>query len=165
MGSSANITLGTRDERTGDGDALLLAAGQLGGAMREALAQADLLDELLEPDGVGLAAGELERQRDVLGRGQHRQQVEELEDEADVVAAQLRQLVVVHARDVLAGDGDLTRGGLVEAGEDVHERRLARARGAHDGGQPTTSDVERDAAQGVDGGVAARRSGARRREP
>ena len=45
-------------------------------------------------------------------------------------------------------------GGLVEAGEDVHERRLARARGAHDGGQPTTSDVERHAAQGVDGGVA-----------
>ena len=57
-------------------------------------------------------------------------------------------------RDVLAGDGDLARGGLVEAGEDVHERRLARARRAHDGGQPAASDVERDAAQGVDGGVA-----------
>ena len=45
-------------------------------------------------------------------------------------------------------------GRLVEAGEDVHERRLARARRAHDGGQAARGDVDRDAAQRVDGGVA-----------
>ena len=49
---------------------------------------------------------------------------------------------------------DLARGGLVEPGEDVHQRRLARARRAHDGGQAAGGDVDRDAAQGVDGRVA-----------
>ena len=47
----------------------------------------------------GFDAGELQRQHDVLGRRQHRQQVEELEDEADVVAAQLRQRRVVETAD------------------------------------------------------------------
>ena len=34
VGSSANITRRARDERAGDGDALLLAAGELGRAVR-----------------------------------------------------------------------------------------------------------------------------------
>ena len=45
-------------------------------------------------------------------------------------------------------------GGLVEPGEDVHQRRLARARRAHDRGQPAVGDVDGDAAQRVDRGVA-----------
>ena len=45
-------------------------------------------------------------------------------------------------------------GRLVEAGEDVHERRLARARRAHHGRELAALDVEVDAAEGVDGGVA-----------
>ena len=45
-----------RDERAGDGDALLLAAGELGRAVGEAVAEADRLDQLLEPLRVGLAA-------------------------------------------------------------------------------------------------------------
>ena len=49
---------------------------------------------------------------------------------------------------------DLTRGRLVEPGEDVHERGLAGARRAHDRGQAAFGDVDRHAAQGVDGGVA-----------
>ena len=44
--------------------------------------------------------------------------------------------------------------GCVEAGEDVHERRLARARRAHHGRQAAAGDVDRDAAQGVDRGIA-----------
>jgi hypothetical protein len=126
VGSSANITLGRETDRG---------------------------DDLVQPGRVGLAAGELERQRDVLGRREHREQVEELEDEPDVVAAQLRQRRVVEIADVDAGDRHLARSGLVEAGEDVHERRLARARRAHDGRQATGGDVDRDAAQRIDGRV------------
>src|SRR3954447_7932931 len=114
--------------------------------MREAVTEADRLDQLLEPPWVRFAAGELERQRDVLGRGEHREQVEELKDEADVVAPQFRQLRVVEAADVDAGDGDLTGGGRVEAGEDVHQRGLARARWTHHRGQLAGGDVDRDAA-------------------
>ena len=65
---------------------------------------------------------------DVLLGVQHREQVVELEDEADVLAPQVRELVVVHARDLLAGDVTRAARRLVEPGEDVHQRRLARAR-------------------------------------
>ena len=53
-----------------------------------------------------------------------------------------------------AGDRDVARCGRVEPGEDVHERRLAGARRAHDRGQATLGDVDRHTPQGVDGGVA-----------
>ena len=39
-------------------------------------------------------------------------------------------------------------------GEDVHQRRLARARGAASRGRLSECDIERDAAKGVDGRVA-----------
>ena len=42
---------------------------------------------------------------------------------------------------------------LVEPREDVHQGRLARARRAHDGRRLGRRDVDRHAAQGVDGGV------------
>ena len=57
-----------------------------------------------QPLRVGLAAGELQRQQDVLLGAQHRQQVEELKDEADLVAAQLGQLAVVEVAEVDAVD-------------------------------------------------------------
>ena len=105
------------------------------------------------PARVGLAPGDLERQEDVLLRGEHRQQVEELEDEADVVAAQRGQPGVIEAGDLDVADPHLPLVGLVEPGQDVHERGLARARRAHDGRQPLRPHVEIYAAQGVDRGV------------
>ena len=53
-----------------------------------------------------------------------------------------------------AVDRDLAGGRLVEPGEDVHEGRLAGARGAHDAGELAALDVEVDAAEGVDRRVA-----------
>ena len=143
-----------RDERAGDRDALLLAAGELGRAVAEPLGEADLVGELAHPLAVRLAAGEREREHDVLGRREHRQQVEELEDEADVLTPQEREVVVGELRDVLAGDRHAALGRAVEAGEDVHQRRLAGARRAHDGGQLAGGDAEVDAAQRVDAGLA-----------
>src|SRR3712207_7369901 len=55
---------------------------------------------------VGPLAGDLERQEDVLLGREHREQVEELEDEADVAAPQLRQRGVVELRDLGAVDRD-----------------------------------------------------------
>ena len=48
-------------------------------------------------------------------------------------------------------DLDGAAGRRVEAGEDVHERRLARAGRPHDRGELAGGHVERDAAQRVDG--------------
>ena len=75
-------------ERAGDRDALLLAAGELGRAVRAPVLQADLVEQVLEEVLVRLRPGEREREGDVLLGGQHRQQVEELEDEADVACAE-----------------------------------------------------------------------------
>ena len=86
------------DQGAGDGDPLLLAAGELRGPVGAAVLEADGADQLLDPLLVGLAAGDRERQHQVLLGAEDRQQVEELEDEAELVAAQLGQLAVVEAR-------------------------------------------------------------------
>ena len=68
-----------------------------------AACQADHLEQLvgapaaLADAGAGDAQGDL----DVLVGGEQRQQAEGLEDEADLVPPQLRQLRVVHRRDVV----------------------------------------------------------------
>ena len=119
-----------RGERARHRDALLLAARELRGPMRAPVAEADRRDQPLDPLGVGLHAGDRERQHDVLLRRQHRDQVEELEDEAELVAAQLGERGVVEPGDLRAVERDRARGRPVEPGEDVHQGRLARARRA-----------------------------------
>ncbi len=111
----------------------------------------------VEPGLVGrLAPGDPQRQRDVLLGREHREQVEELEDEAELVAAQLREPLVVELRDVDAARRlDRAPGRPVETGEDVHERRLPGARRAHDRGEASLREADGHAA-------AARR---RRRRP
>ena len=72
VGSSAKMISGRLRQRPGDGDALLLATGELGRPVREAVAETDGVDDGVEPLRVGLAAGERQRQRDVLDRGERR---------------------------------------------------------------------------------------------
>ena len=86
---------GAAGERSCDRDPLLLPAGQFRRSMLQAVLQPDGLDDLVEPRGVGLAAGESGGECDVLRRGQCRDEVERLEDEPDPVAAQLREPAVV----------------------------------------------------------------------
>ena len=122
--------------------------------MVEAVPETDVCDDLLEPAVLGLLPGDREREHDVLPRVQHREQVEELEDEADVLPAELRQVVVAERRDLGPRDLYLPGGRLVEAREDVHQRGLARAGRAHDGRQARLLDVDRDAPECVDGRLA-----------
>ena len=83
----------------GHRDPLLLAARQLARAVRRAgRARPTVSITRVEPRLVGLAAGEGQRQRDVLVGGERRHQVEGLEDEADLVPAQLGELLVVERR-------------------------------------------------------------------
>jgi hypothetical protein len=73
---------GTVAQGARDGDALLLAAGELGGTVIEAGTKADLVEELGAADGISLS-GEAGREFDVLERGEFREEVIGLEDEAD----------------------------------------------------------------------------------
>src|SRR3954454_6375890 len=145
---------GLARERAGHRDALLLAARELGRPVGEAVAQADGVDELVEPLRVRPLAGDRQRQHDVLARVEDRQEVERLEDEADALAAQLGEPAVVERGDLDAVQDDRPGGRAVEAGEDVHQRRLARAGRAHDRREAALREVDRHAVERADGGLA-----------
>ncbi len=71
----------------------------------------------------------------VLFGSKHRQQIEALEDETDLMAAQQGELVVVHAGQILAVEHDVSASGRIKSGQRVHQRGFARAGGAHDDGE------------------------------
>ena len=60
-------------------------------------------------------------------------QIEALEDEAEAFAADAGELRLAQPRDIDALEEVVAARRPVEAAEDVHERRFARARRAHDG--------------------------------
>jgi hypothetical protein len=114
----------------------------------------DLLDELVEPLPLRLLSRERQRQHDVLLRAEHRQQVEELEHEPHMAAAEERELAVTHPRELLALDRHLSRGRPVEPRQDVHQGRLAGRGWPHHGRELAGRYLERHAAQRLDGRVA-----------
>ena len=134
-------------ERPGDRDALLLAAGELRGAVAGAVAEPDLRERLADRGAAEAPAGEPRGQRDVLRRGQRAEQVERLEDEADVVAPQRRERALAHRAEVAAAELRAARRGAVEPGGDLQQRRLAGARRPHHGGERPAVEGERDAVE------------------
>ena len=143
--------LGLVDERARDRHALLLSAGELA---RLVVLPARQAHDGEAPPRLLLALPRRvtavrvdQRQLDVLERRRAREQVEGLEDEADLPVADLRPLVAVELRDVHAVEKVAARGRPVEAADDVHERALAGARRAHDGHELARRDRERDAVE------------------
>src|SRR5262249_14423491 len=80
-------------------------------------------------------------------RARTRQQVEGLEDEPDLPVAEPGLRVDVEARDVLPVEAVAAFTRPIEQAEHVHERRLARARRAHDGHELAALDPQRDAVE------------------
>ncbi len=82
---------GVGDDRARHGDALLLAAGELGRVMAGAVEDADGVERGAGALAARLAgqAGVGERELDLGERAHPRDEVEGLEDEADLVAAQV----------------------------------------------------------------------------
>jgi hypothetical protein len=99
-----------------------------------AVAQPDQLQQLVDPLGVlrGPLAVDQRRQQHVLGRGQGGQQVEELEDEAEDLAAQLGQLAVAEVVEAATGDRRRAPVRPIQRAEDVQQRALPRAGRPHD---------------------------------
>ena len=141
-------------QRAGDGDALLLAAGELGRAVLEPVAEADGVDDVVEPLLVGLASGERQRECDVLDRVQGRNQVVRLEDEADLVAAHLRELLLVQSGELDVAEEHLPRCERVESGDAMQQSRLAGTRRAHDRGVRPALEVDIDIVEGAHLGLA-----------
>ena len=150
VGSSANMIVGRATQAAGDRDPLLLAARQLA----RAGGRAGRAGRARRPagrttPGRRAATAEVDRQQDVLPGGEHRQQVEGLEDEADVVAAEAGQRGVVQRGELAPGDDHRPGRRRVQPGQAVHQRGLARSGRAHDRGEPAGGDVQVDAVQGV----------------
>jgi hypothetical protein len=142
---------GVADQRTGDGHALLLTAGELAREVIEAMLHLDLRQHGL---GLGLhvrgdeALAIGQREADVLEDGQLADQVEGLEDEADLAVADAGALVAGEVADVVAVEPVLAAGRRVEEAEDREERRLAAARGAGDADVLAVRDFEVELMEG-----------------
>src|SRR5438067_1860310 len=67
------------------------------------------------------------RHRHVLRRGELGQQMMKLKDEADVVIAESRELVIRHRRELGVAYADAPRVGTIESAEEMEQRRLADA--------------------------------------
>src|SRR5438477_8874503 len=137
------------DDRARDGDALLLAAGELAGSVVGAIREVDQLEREID---ASLALrfrerSEEERQLDVLRRRQHRHQVVELEDEPDVAGPPGGPSALPHATDVLAGDAHRPRGGLIDSRDQVEQRGLSRTGRTHQRLERAFRNVEVDAVE------------------
>ncbi len=93
-------------QRPGDRDPLLLATRKLGRPVRGPVAEPDPFEhgEGAVTGGAGPHAGHQQRELDVLGGGEHGDQVEALEDEAHALGPVLGPTAVGHAVDVFAVD-------------------------------------------------------------
>lgn len=144
--------VGVGDEGAGDGDALLLAAGEGIRAVAEAVGEFEVGHELagFEVGGGAVAAVEHEGEEDVFFGGERGDEVEGLEDQADAAAAEEGEGFVGEGGEVGAGDEDVAGIGLGEAGHEVEEGAFARATGTHDGEEGSAADIEGDAGEGGD---------------
>jgi hypothetical protein len=100
---------------------------------------------------VGGDAGVDEGEFHITEGGGTRKEVERLEDKADFVVANPRELVVVHVAHVGSIEFIGAGGGGVEASDDIHEGGLAGTGRSHDGDVFTRLDVRGDFAKGMDG--------------
>ena len=122
--------------------------------MAEAVAESEALHDRVEPHAVCVAAGDVDRQSDVLDSGQGWNEIEGLEDKPYPVTSQLSELLVIEDAKVLIADEYLPRGQVVESGHAMHQRGLTRPAGAHDCGVPALLKLNRHAVDCGDGGVA-----------
>ena len=79
------------------------------------------------------------------------QEVEGLEDEADLPVANTGELVVGEVADLNAVQPVLAFGGRVQAADEVHERRLPAPRRTHDSHELTWLDLQIHSPQSSDG--------------
>src|ERR1700676_1746231 len=86
------------------------------------------------------------RQLDVFAGGSSRKQIEALKDKSDLAVANVGKLVAVEARNICSIKQITPSRRAVEATENIHESRLARAARAHERDEFALLDVQRDTA-------------------
>ena len=137
---------GPVDDRPGDRQPLPLAAAEGRREASQPVAEAELAEELLRagPRLGPRRARELGRDQDVVANRQVVEQLEELEDEADLRPPEPGSVRLAEPVDADAVEVDLAAGRPVQPADQVEQGRLAAARRAHDRGHPPGLDVERE---------------------
>ena len=106
----------------------------------------DAIERFLGPHRVLRNLG---HQRNVLARGQHRDQVVGLEHEADLVKPEAGELALSQSVDTPVGEPDLAAVDPVEATDGVEERRLAAAGGRRETHEASLPDLEADVVEAL----------------
>ncbi len=138
-------------QRASDADALLLAAADLRWIAILLRGQPDQIEQRQHGGfDVGTArTGQFERQRDVVEHRARRQQVEVLEDHADLAAC-LAQRTGRQQHQVAPADDDIAFVRPREQVDGAHERALAGAASADDAEHLALRDRQVDVAQRID---------------
>ena len=139
-------------QRTGDGHALLLAAGKFARLVFLFAFQPQFVQQHIRAAAAfGVAdAGIYGRQGNVVARRNGAEQVVALENKAEAFAAQRGQFVRRHFGGFGAGDGISAAGGRVQQAENVHQRGFAGARLPDNGDKIALFDGKVDVFQHVD---------------
>src|SRR5262249_54386103 len=132
----------TARDRARHRHALLLAPRELHGVVMSALAQAYLVEERPRAFERAGTAAQREGPRHVLEGGERGDEMEGLEDVADGVAPESREVVLVEAGEIHIVDDDAARRRPVEARDETEQGRLAAARGARDGCELARGNLE-----------------------
>ncbi len=130
-----------------DGHALLLAARELRRIVVRARRQLHVFEESPRTFARVAAAGNLQRREHVLKRRHRRDEVEGLEDEAELAAAEPRQRVLAHARNLFAVDENAPRRRRVKPCDETEQSGLAAARRPDDGDELAVGNLQVKLAQ------------------
>src|SRR5690242_19763075 len=134
--------LGMGRQRSGDGDALLLPAGELIGTMMGVVQESNglqhFVDALLAVGGFD--AGQEQRHLDIFIGCQGWDEREELEHKSNGVLAQIRPLVAIEAGRVLPIDQDITTCWLIEQTNELQQGSLAGPRRSNESSELTVID-------------------------
>ncbi len=133
----------------GHRDPLAFAAAERGRVDVLAVRDAEFVQQFQGPAArlLGRGAGQLGGQGDVVEGREVVDQIEELEDHADVAAAEQGQPVLVQLPEVLALYPDGAGGRPVQPGHHVQQGGLAAPRGPHHGDRLTRADPQVDAVE------------------
>ena len=144
-----------RRQRPRNGDTLLLAAGQLPGIMVETFSEPHRC-EFAPCDIEGIAhIRQLQRNGDVFERGHVGDQMEGLEDDADIAAAEIGKRIFGERMEWLAGNVDFALVQTLQTGEDHQKRRFSGSGRADNADGFSPADLKVDLFQHMHGSCCA----------
>jgi len=137
-------------QRPGQRDPLLFPAGEPGRGGVRLLRQAQLAEQFFAPAPclAGSDAGQQRRKFHIVRDGHVGEQVEELEDEADVLAAQHRPVSQRELINPLPAQPYLAARSPFQPAEHMQQRRFTRTGRPHDRHELAAADRDVDAADG-----------------